>query len=98
MKLTRLISVIFIVMLVFCSYSIARPYSIGYPSSGTGLSASNSALAPGIIGSISTGASYPVFGEFVCNLMSACGMYPLGLGDNGDGATVNLGAFSFGKV
>jgi len=98
MKLTRLIFVIFIVMLVCCSYSIARPYSIGYPSSGTGMGASNNALAPGIIGSISTGASYPVFGEFVCNLMCACGMYPLGLGNNGDGATVNLGAFSFGKV
>jgi hypothetical protein len=36
--------------------------------------------------------------EFVCNSMSACGMYPYGLGNNGDGATVNLGAFSFGRI
>jgi hypothetical protein len=98
MKQTKPILMIFVVMLICCSYSIAHPYSIGYPSSGIGNDISNTALAPGIIGTISNGANLPVFGEFVCNLMSACGMYPLGLGNNGDGATVNLGAFSFGKV
>lgn len=87
-----------IVMLVCCSYSIARPYSIGYPSSGTGTGTSNNPSAPGFVGSISTGASFPVYDEFVCNLMCACGMYALGLGDNGDGATANLAAFGFGKV
>jgi hypothetical protein len=29
--------------------------------------------------------------EFICNSMSACGMYPYGKSDNGDGAIVNLG-------
>jgi len=52
------------------------------------------------IGIINNGASvYPVgkYGasfwlrEFVCNSMSACGMYPYGKSDNGDGAIVNLG-------
>ena len=98
MKLRKPLFIIGILMLVFCSYSIARPYSIGYPSGGIENNTPNTSLAPGIIGSIGAGASMPVLEEFVCNLMSACGMYPLGLGNNGDGATVNLGAFSFGKV
>jgi hypothetical protein len=98
MKLTRPIIMIFIVMLICCSYSIAHPYSIGQTSSGIGKNIPNNAPAPGILGSISNGANVPMLGEFVCNLMSACGMYPLGLGNNGDGAIVNLGAFNFGKV
>ncbi len=98
MKLITTLFMVLILMMVCCSYSIARPYSIGHPSSGIGNNIPNTTPAPGIIGSIGTGASMPMLGEFVCNLMSACGMYPLGLGNNGDGATVNLGAFSFGKV
>ncbi|OPY54120.1 MAG: hypothetical protein A4E49_01165 [Methanosaeta sp. PtaU1.Bin112] len=98
MKLIKPIFMALILIMVCCSYSIAHPYSIGHPSSEIGNTTLNTVPAPGIIGSIGTGASIPVLREFVCNLMSACGMYPLGLGNNGDGATVNLGAFSFGKV
>jgi len=92
MKHTRPIFMIFIVMLICCSYSI------GQPSSGIGKNISNNASAPGILGTISNGANVPMLSEFVCNSMSACGMYPYGLGNNGDGATVNLGAFSFGRI
>ena len=92
MKHTRPIFMIFIVMLICCSYSI------GQPSSGIGKNISNNASAPGILGTISNGANVPMLREFVCNSMSACGMYQYGLSNNGDGATVNLGAFSFGTI
>ena len=92
MKHTRPIFMIFIVMLICCSYSI------GQPSSGIGKNISNNASAPGILGTISNGANVPMLSEFVCNSMSACGMYQYGLSNNGDGATVNLGAFSFGTI
>ena len=72
--------------------------SIGQPSGGAAEGISSSPSQPGIIGSIYSGATVPKKDKFVCNLMSACGMYPLGLGNNGDGATANLAAFSFGKV
>ena len=98
MKHTRPIFMIFIVMLICCSYSIAHPYSIGQPSSTIGKNISNNASAPGILGTITNCANVPILGEFVCNSMSACGMYPYGLGNNGDGATVNLGAFSLGTI
>jgi hypothetical protein len=92
MKLAKPLFMILIVMLICCSYSI------GQPSSGIGKNISNSASSPGILGTISDGASVPMLGEFVCNSMSACGMYPYGLGNNGDGAIVNLGAFSLGRI
>ncbi|NLH20912.1 MAG: tetratricopeptide repeat protein [Methanothrix sp.] len=72
--------------------------SIGQLSGGAAEGISSSPSQPGIIGSIYSGANVPKKDKFVCNLMSACGMYPLGLGNNGDGATANLAAFSFGKV
>jgi len=98
MKKTKFLFVILIVMLICCPYSVARPYSIGYPSAEAAKNIPNSAYYPGILGTITTGASIPVLDEFVCNLMSACGMYPRGLANNGDGATVNLAEFSFGKI
>jgi hypothetical protein len=36
--------------------------------------------------------------EFICNSMSACGMYPYGQRDNGDGAMVNLGGVKSGAT
>ena len=72
--------------------------SIEQPASRTAKAISSSPSQPGIIGTIYSGANIPKKDKFVCNLMSACGMYPLGLGNNGDGTTANLAAFSFGKV
>ena len=72
--------------------------SIEQPASRTAKGISSSPSQPGIIGTIYSGANIPKKDKFVCNLMSACGMYPLGLGNNGDGTTANLAAFSFGKV
>jgi len=89
MKLAKTIFMVLIMMLICCSYSI------GQSSSGIGIKG-NVGAAP--IGIINNGASvYPVgeYGasfwlrEFVCNSMSACGMYDPARAS--DGAIVNLG-------
>jgi hypothetical protein len=92
MKHAKPIFMILIAMLICCSYSI------GQPSSGIGKSSINSGYASGVIGTITDGSSVPMLREFVCNLMSACGMYPYGLGNNGNGEIVNLAAFNLGGV
>ena len=72
--------------------------AIGQPSMEIGKGISSTPSQPGFIGTIYSGANVPKKDKFVCNLMSACGMYPLGLGNNGDGAIANLGAFNLGRI
>lgn len=36
--------------------------------------------------------------EFICNLISSCGIYPYGKTNNGDGAIVNLGGVMSGAT
>ena len=106
MKLAKPISMIFIVVLICCSYSI------GQTSNGIGKNISSSVSSPGILGTINDGASVHPVGdvsnaksypdrikttviisrrEFICNLISSCGIYPYGKSNNGNGAIVNLG-------
>jgi hypothetical protein len=93
MKLVKTVFMDMFMMLIFCSYSIGQ-------SSGVAGISGNVGSAP--IGTINSGAhaypvvkygaSVPTLGEFVCNLMSACGMYdPARVSD---GAIVNLGGVS----
>ena len=72
--------------------------AIVQPSMEIGKGISSTPSQPGFIGTIYSGANVPKKDKFVCNLMSACGMYPRGLGNNGDGATANLGAFNLGRI
>jgi hypothetical protein len=110
MKHAKPMSMIFIMALIFCSYSV------GQPSSGIGVKGTISNGVPGILGIINNGASvYPasevsnakvylggITGaniwrrEFVCNSMSACGMYDAARAN--DGAIVNLGGFKRGAT
>jgi hypothetical protein len=113
MKQAKTISMIFIMVLICCSYSI------GQTSNGIGKNISNSVPRPGILGIINNGASvYPVGDvsnakaytdgiktgayisrrEFICNLISSCGMYPYGKSNNGDGAIANLGKVTSGAT
>jgi hypothetical protein len=107
MKKAKAIIIVFITVLVCCSYSIGQSPSW------------NSAPRPGIQGIINDGASvYPVGDvsnakaypdviktgasisrlEFICNLISSCGIYPYGKNDNGDGAIANLGEVTSGAT
>ena len=101
MKLTKPIFTVLITVLICCSYSI------GQSSSGIGIKG-NAGAAP--IGIINNGASvYPVgivnnganaslpLWEFQCNLISSCGIYPLGRHVT-DGAIVNLGGVRSGAT
>lgn len=113
MKLAKPISMIFIMVLICCSYSI------GQTSNGIGKNISNSVSSPGILGMINDGASVHPVGdvssarsypdrikttviisrrEFICNTISSCGMYPYGKSNNGDGAIVNLGGVKSGAT
>jgi hypothetical protein len=113
MKQAKTISMIFIMMLICCSYSI------GQTSNGIEKNISNSMARPGILGIINNGASvYPVGDvsnakayadviktgayisrrEFQCNLISSCGIYPYGKVNNGDGAKVYLGGVRSGAT
>jgi len=99
MKLAKTIFMVLIMMLICCSYSI------GQSSSGIGIKGNVGTAPIGLINNGASvypvgeyGASvYPVseYGgsywlrEFVCNSMSACGMYDKG--GASDGAIVNLG-------
>jgi hypothetical protein len=99
MKLAKTIFMVLIMMLICCSYSI------GQSSSGIGIKGNVGAAPIGIINngasvypvgeygasvySVSEyGGSYWLH-EFVCNSMSACGMYDPARAS--DGAVVNLG-------
>ena len=113
MKHAKPISMIFIMILICCSYSI------GQTPNGIGKNISNSVLSPGILGMVNDGASvYPVGDvsnakaytdgikttviisrrEFICNLISSCGIYPYGKSNNGNGAIVNLGGVKSGAT
>jgi len=113
MKHAKPISMIFIMVLICCSYST------GQTSNGIGKSISNSVPRPGILGLINDGASVHPVGdvsnakaypdrikttviisrrEFICNLISSCGMYQYGKSNNGDGAIVNLGGVKSGAT
>jgi hypothetical protein len=113
MKHVKPIFMIFIVVLICCSYSI------GQTSNGIGKNISNSVSRSGILGMINDGASVHPVGdvsnakaypdrikttvtisrrEFICNLISSCGMYPYGISNNDDGAIVNLGRVTSGAT
>jgi hypothetical protein len=93
MKLAKTVFMALVMMLICCSYSI------GQSSSGIGIKGNVGAAPIGIINSgvhaypvVESGASVPMLREFVCNSMSACGMYdPAHVSD---GAIVNLGGVS----
>ncbi len=113
MKNAKPIIMIFIMMLICCSYSLGQStYGIG--SSGL---ASN--VVPGTYGISNNGAGVlsigqtvnsmvylggtrPSFGitlnEFVCNSMSACGMYERGIADNSDSAIAYVGGVESGAT
>jgi hypothetical protein len=113
MKHAKPISMIFIMILICCSYSS------GQTPNGIGKNSSNSVLRPGILGMINDGASVHPVGdvsnakaypdgikttviisrrEFICNLISSCGIYPYGKSNNGNGAIVNLGGVKSGAT
>jgi predicted small secreted protein len=113
MKQAKTISVIFIIVLISCSYSI------GQTSNGIGKNISNSGPRPGILGMVNDGANVNPIGdvsnakaypdgikttviisrlEFICNTISSCGIYPYGKSNNGDGAIVNLGGVKSGAT
>lgn len=90
MKQAKTIFMVLIMILICCSYSI------GQSSSGIGIKGNIGAAPIGIINNGASvypvgeyGASVPILQEFVCNSMSACGMYDPGRVS--DGAIVDLG-------
>jgi hypothetical protein len=93
MKQAKTVFIAVVVMLICCSYSI------GQLSSGIGVKGNVGASPNGMVDSgthaypvVKYGASVPMLREFVCNSMSACGMYdPAHVSD---GAIVNLGGVS----
>lgn len=102
MKMVKPILMIFITMLICCTCSLGLspvvignggisggvPGTIGMINDGSGVFPINGIsngmanLAGNLPGHMVT------LHEFVCNSMSACGEYPLGLADNSDGANV----------
>ncbi len=111
MKKVKPILMAFIVLLICCSFSLGQsPIVIGAGGISGGMPAtygiaSNSAGVFPIGGITNNMANLAgtmpyhniVLREFVCNSMSACGEYALGLGDNGPGGIaytpgVNSGA------
>ncbi len=113
MRKAKPIIMIFIMMLICCSSSFGQaPIVIG--SSGLvpngvpgtiGIINDGAGVFPA--GEISNGMAYLsgtrpslniTLNEFVCNSMSACGLYPLGLADNNDGAMVDIGGVTSGAT
>jgi len=115
MKMTKSIIMIYLMLLICCSYSF------GQEPIGIGVRGLTSSVVPVTIGMIGGGAgTFPVsaggisnanvylggtrpslnitHNEFVCNSMSACGMYPNGLADNSDGAMVDIGGVRSGAT
>ena len=110
MKEAKSILLAFIVMLICCSYSLAQPpivIGVGGISGGVpgtiGMISDGAGVFPayGISnGMAGLAGNLPVHNivlrEFVCNSMSACGLYSLGKTDNTDGAKVFLGGAQSG--
>ncbi|MGD0954364.1 MAG: hypothetical protein ABR985_18560 [Methanotrichaceae archaeon] len=113
MKQTKPISMIFIVVLICCSCSIGQPsngigknISNSVPSPGIlGIINNGASVYP--VGDVSNAKAYTdgiktgayiSRREFICNLISSCGIYPYGKSNNGDGAMVNLGGVKSGAT
>ncbi len=106
MRKAKTILMVFIMMLICCSYSLGQP-TYGTGSSGLvlnevpgtyGISNNGAGVIPigeTINGMVNLGGTRPSLSikhnEFVCNSMSACGMYEKGLDDNSDGAIAYVG-------
>lgn len=113
MKQAKPISTIFIIVLICCSCSIGQStggieknISNSVPRTGI-LGMINDGASVHPIGDVSNAKAYPegvrttvVISrrEFICNLISSCGIYPYGKTNNGDGAIVNLGGVSSGAT
>ena len=112
MKKVKPILMAFIVLLICCSFSLGQSpivlgaggISGGMPGT-YGIASDGAGIVP--IGGITNGmatlaGTMPyhnvVLREFVCNSMSACGAYPLGLGDNSPGQKPYVGGVNSGAA
>jgi hypothetical protein len=113
MKQAKPIFMIFIIVLICCSCSIGQSSSgigknISNSVSRTGiLGMINDGASVHPVGEVSNAKAYPdgirttviiSRREFICNLISSCGIYPYGKSNNGDGAIVNLGGVRSGAT
>ncbi len=112
MKMVKPLLMIFIMTLICCSYSLGQtPIVIGAGgisggAPGTyGIATDGAGVFP--IGAVTNGmanlaGTQPYYNivlhEFVCNSMSACGEYPLGLGDNSAGGIAYIGGVKSGAA
>lgn len=111
MKQTKPIILVLVIALICCSNSFgqsvsgigestnspSRPGILGTIRDGSSVypvgDLSNAKAYPGRITSVNNSRL-----EFICNLISSCGLYPYGKGNNGDGAIVNLGGVTSGAT